>query len=322
MRESPPELQDEINKRHTLNLLIQGAAGHASLTSHYLVRDELMAIDPRLIQLYDQFSLGGFVQYWSREAALIFGPLDRSWRSATSRGGLFFQFPLLSQHGHALAEAGKERAIERCKVKDVSIDPEDSTWQMLKCLLEIEAREKGYKTALVQLAKRATQQIWGMPIHRQRGSLTRSVRMGRQTPPINFRERLLRSAAGGYGGVMRKEGELRVIARAWVWPLLSHELVKGTAELICLHGLSSLDEQTYDEVLRITDRIEYEPWMLQAGPELWRRLLALFPRDRALPEMLMHIARLPAQSLERLMFAVVENEVLARQLLSKLGDEQ
>ena len=36
-------LRDQINKRLTLNWLIQGAAQHAGMTSHHLVRDELDA---------------------------------------------------------------------------------------------------------------------------------------------------------------------------------------------------------------------------------------------------------------------------------------
>ena len=39
-------LRDEINKRLTLNWLIQGAAQHAGMTFHHLVRDELDALDP------------------------------------------------------------------------------------------------------------------------------------------------------------------------------------------------------------------------------------------------------------------------------------
>ena len=72
-----------------------------------------------------------------------------------------------------------------------------------------------------------------------------------------FSGRLLRASAVGYGGVVRngtgpgdadadvRGATFRVKARAWMWPLLSHELVKGTAELICLHGLNTLDDATY-----------------------------------------------------------------------------
>lgn len=62
--------------------------------------------------------------------------------------------------------------------------------------------------------------------------------------------------------------------------------------------------------------------MLQTGSELWRRLLPLLPDDRPVAEMLMHLARLPARSLETLMLAVVEDEDWAKELLAILGQEQ
>jgi hypothetical protein len=151
------------------------------------------------------------------------------------------------------------------------------------------------------------------------GALTMAVAFGRLSPPTTFQASLLRSGAAGYGGVLRKDSELRVVGRAWVWPLLSHELVKGTVELICLHGLNELDSKTYKAVVRAADRIEHEAWMLQAGSELWRRLLPLFPDNRPVAEMVMHMARLPPRALESLTLAVIEEPEWARELLDSLG---
>jgi hypothetical protein len=94
--------------------------------------------------------------------------------------------------------------------------------------------------------------------------------------------------------VERRNGRFKVVAKAWIFPLVSHELAKGTAELVCLHGLNSLDEATYRQVTEEADRIEYEAWMIQAGSEMWRRLLAAVPNKKSLPETLMHVARLGA----------------------------
>jgi hypothetical protein len=58
--------------------------------------------------------------------------------------------------------------------------------------------------------------------------------------------------------------------------------------------------------------------MLQAGAELWRRLLPLLPDHRPLAEMVMHIARLPAKSLEALMLAVIEEPERAKETLGRL----
>ena len=141
---------------------------------------------------------------------------------------------------------------------------------------------------------------------------------GQIRKPATFRGKVIRSIMAAYGGVMRQDSQLRVVAKAPAWTLLCHELAKGTAELVCLHGLNTLDRETYDNVTEAADRVEYEWWGLQVGPELWRRFLAVRPTNRSLPETLMNIARLPPQSLEILMLAVVEDPDFARQIIDSL----
>ena len=123
----------------------------------------------------------------------------------------------------------------------------------------------------------------------------------------------------GYGGVVRRGRSLVVVGRGTNWQLVAKELVKGTAELICLHGLNRLGDETYRQVIRAADGVDFEPWMLQTGGELWRRLLGVLPKGGPLAEMLMHIARLPARSLEALVLAVIEQPHRARELLAGLG---
>jgi hypothetical protein len=90
-------------------------------------------------------------------------------------------------------------------------------------------------------------------------------------------------------------------------------------ELICLHGLNHLDAETYHRVLRAADRPEYEPWMLQTGCELWRRLLPLLPDDEPVARVVMHISRLPPRELEELMLGVIERPDWAREQLASLS---
>lgn len=325
MNDSAEYLLEEINKRLTLNLLIQGSAQHAFLTSHHLVRDELAAIDPNLPLLYDQIALAGFVQYWCGETVLMLGWPDRFWRRASCPRHPFCRHLLLSRHGLRLALAAKKRAYERCRAKRVSRIPVLFSLQLLQRLYQTKFKEHAHKEALVDLAKRTTREVWGIPYERLDGELTTSVAFGKSRTPTTFSAIILRTGAIGYGGVLGEDSAFRVVGKAWVWPILSHELVKGTVELICMHGLNQLDSATYDVVLKAADRIEHEPWMLQAGSELWRQLLSLLPRDRPVSEVVMHMAHLPARALERLMFAVVEDRDWARELLAGLGrgqDEQ
>src|ERR1043165_2649770 len=117
-------VEEEIQKRFTLNWLIQGASQHAGATSHYLVRDELNEIEPRLVRLYDQVALIIVLQYWRLQSRLLMGWPPRFWkRAASDRRHPFYGHKLLSRYGGLLAEETRKRARERCKEKGVIFLP-------------------------------------------------------------------------------------------------------------------------------------------------------------------------------------------------------
>ena len=315
------ELRNEINKRLTLNWLIQGAAQHAGMTFHHLVRDELDAIDPRLLRLYDQYALINLLQYWKADFALLCGWPPRFWRRAAShRDHPFFAHPLLSAFGGMLAASGRTRALERCKDKGLLRVPVLSTYQMIFAVGQLRLLETPHRPRLTELAKRTASTVWGIPVDRLDGELAAKTSLGKPAPARTVRGAILRSMTVGLGGVVQRGDTLAVVGRGTNWQLLTKELVKGTAELICLHGLNGLGDDDYRRVVEATDWIEYEPWMLQTGGELWRRLLAVIPDGRPVGGVLMHLARLPPRSLESLVRAVIEQPQWARELLVGLGD--
>ena len=67
------EILQQINKRLTLNLLIQGAASHTFLTAHHLVADELEELRPGLTRLYDRMVISGHLNYWIGDLPLMYG---------------------------------------------------------------------------------------------------------------------------------------------------------------------------------------------------------------------------------------------------------
>jgi hypothetical protein len=315
-------LLDEINKRLTLNWLIQGAAQHAGMTFHHLVRDELDALDPRLLLLYDQYALINLLQYWQVEGALLLGWPTRFWRRAASNPRHpFFGHPVLSRFGGMLAAAARRRALDRCKEKGVTRFPVLFSFQTLNLVAGLEAMEAPHRPKLVELAKKSTSTIWGIPVDRLDGGLGKPTPFGTPIRVRSFQGAVFRAGMVGLGGVVQRDDSLVVVGRGTNWQLLTKELVKGTAELICLHGLNNLSEDTYRQVMDATDRIDYEPWMLQTGGELWRRLLDVVPDGRPMANVLMCMARLPPKSLESLMLAVIEQPEWARELLEKLTDE-
>jgi hypothetical protein len=318
--ENDAEVRQEIHKRLTLNWLIQGVSQHAGMTAHYLVRDELEAIHPRLLRLYDQFALIILLQHWRLDAVMLLGRPGRFWQRAASQPSHpFYGHTLLSRHGGMLAAAAKQRGLERAKEKGLTRFPILFTFQAVYVICRLAALEAAHARDLVELAKKATARVWGIATDRLNAELTTKVAFGSLSKPQSLRGRILRRCAVAYGGVLRREGALEVVARGSNWCLVTKELVKGTAELICLHGLNRLSDDVYEQVMRHADRIEFEPWMLQTGGELWRRLLAVLPEGRAPAEMVMHLARLPPRSLESLMLAVIEQPDWARELLAGLG---
>ncbi|MDB6108473.1 MAG: hypothetical protein JWR69_223 [Pedosphaera sp.] len=311
----------EIQKRHTLNWLIQGAAQHAGMTFHHLVRDELNALDPRLVGLYDQYALINLLQYWQVDGTLLLGWPPRFWRRASSkRNHPFFGHPLLSKYGGTLAEAGRQRALARCNEKGLTRLPIAFSFQVLHVIEHLRTLEAPHRPQLVQLAKGTASMVWEIPQERLDGELSSKIVLeGGLLPARCIRGAAFRAGIVGYGGVVQRGDNLMVVGKGTNWQLLAKELVKGTAELICLHGLSQLGDDMYRRVLDVTDRLDLEPWMLQSGGELWRRLLASLPDGLPVAKVLMHLARLPAGTLESMVAAVIEQPEGATGRLASLA---
>ncbi len=309
-------VQEEINKRLTMNLLIQGASMHAMLTLHHLVCDELNAINNKLIPLYDRLAVSGTLSLWRGEQALISGRASRFWSRTDNPQHPFHHHLLLARHGGTLAEATRQHTLERAKLKKVWRMPGFVTVQMNCLALKAHKLERDDRSLLEYLACLVTSQAWGIEMHQLRGSLTTDVRFGvvREQPVLAGR--IQAAIAPGWSGVEVEDSELRVTATGMIWPVLASELVKGTAELVSLHGLNTLDEDCYEAVMAATDRVDFEPWHMQAGADLWRRLLAVAPSDQPIANVLMNLARLSPQRLEAVMLSVIEEPEAARSAIA------
>ncbi len=310
----------QIQKRLTLNWLIQGAAQHAGMTFHHLVRDELNDLNPKLLHFYDQYALINLLQYWQVEATLLIGSPKRFWRNAATKPNHpFYGHPLLARYGGMLAEFSRQRGLERCEEKGFTRLPIAFSFQTIFVVQNLRALEAPLRIKLSELAKRTASMVWGIPRERLDGLLVPRVVVPTDLPPARTAGgSAFRAGIVGLGSVARRNNRLIVVARATNWQLLSKELVKGTAELICLHGLNRLSDDIYERVIDFADRLDFEPWMLQSGGELWRRLLAALPDDQPIARVLMHLARLPPGILESVMAEVIEESASAASRLAKL----
>ncbi|NND98617.1 MAG: hypothetical protein HKN47_14950 [Pirellulaceae bacterium] len=314
------ELVDQINKRLTLNLLIQGAAAHTFTTANHLVKEDLEAIRPGLTHLYDRFAISGQLNYCIGEIALTFGRPNRWWGWSRTPQKPFRNHPLMAKHGNRLA-TGETRRLQRlARTKGVIPYPMFHWLQFWGILFKVTSAESGNASRLEPIAIRAASEIWNIPAHRLDGSITRDVAFGNLREPKTGLGKMTRAGVVGYGGVERRGDQFTVVAKAWVFPLLIHELVKGIMELICLHGLNKLDESAYDAVTEEADQLEYEAWLLQAGPEMWRQFLAVAPREPPLANTVMNVAKLAPTPLHELMIQVIEAPDRAAKRLAELSN--
>jgi len=316
-------IQQKINKRLTLNLLIQGVAAHTYVTAHHLVRDEIDALHPGLIKWYDKLSVNLHLSQWLSEFFLFMGRPSKFWKTVDRPDHPFHRHPFLKKYGGELSRAAYQWTVRRARTKQLSALPgvqnASALWLLWK-VLKIEAQ---HKQELTNLCVRAICDAWKFDPARLSARLTPDVEFGNLPVPESRLGRLLKSCAAGYSGVQRQpDGSLHVIAKAWTWPLLAHELAKGIAELICLHGINHWDEDSYQYVVQQTDKIEYEIWMIQAGGELWRKFLELVPKntmlENPLATSLMHVARLPPEPLEQFMMDLMEFPLTAKATLADL----
>ncbi|MFT7639751.1 MAG: hypothetical protein ACI9G1_001489 [Pirellulaceae bacterium] len=301
-----PELLQQINKRLTLNLLIQGAAAHIYTTGSHLVKDDLEEISPGLTEDYDRLAISVQLNYSIGDNALFLGWPNRWWGYSSKPQKAFRDHPFLARYGNQLASESTRYLKRRAKAKGISATPIIQSWQLLSMLMALLHREEGWESQLEKIAKRAVSDMWDIPVGRLDACLTQDNAFGNLQQPRSFFGRLMRKGVVGYGGVERRGESFSVVAKAWVFPVLLHELVKGTVELICLHGLGCLNDDVYEAVTDEADQLEYEVWLLQAGPEIWRKFIAAAPRQIPLSRSVMHLARLDPQQLEKLMFLIVE----------------
>ena len=137
----------------------------------------------------------------------------------------------------------------------------------------------------------------------------------------------LGGSAAGKESVERPEDEYgvpKVIARGINFPVLVHELIKGTLEVFAIQGRPE-DEDGFDDVEDTEDTLEKEMWDLRLGPAIWDRLKSQFPEE-SLDEnkielqnyLLVEIFKLPAKKFLVFMKEVLGGTNRGKQLMDEL----
>ena len=175
--------------------------------------------------------------------------------------------------------------------------------------------EKQHRPHLAELAKQTCEQIIGTPQDLMNATITETPAWGTVRRPQTLKGRIIKNLMVGWGGVDRIDGQLQVVAKAIVWPLLLHELVKGSMELICLHGMNDMPTEDFNVIMDYTEHLEYEVPMIQMGPEFYKRFLQVLPTEQSLADCVMTVSRMEPVALEEFLFDMVEAPVTATQTL-------
>lgn len=96
-------------------------------------------------------------------------------------------------------------------------------------------------------------------------------------------EMVMQAAASGQGQAGTEEVNLdtdppTVRATAATFPVLVHELLKGTYEVLAAHGLPS-DPRQAEMVVKSEDTLPAEVWDVRLGPIFWEKFLEAYPNE-------------------------------------------
>ena len=153
-----------VNKRLTLNLLIQGAATHGCWAAHHLVADSLRELDPEFLSAYDRLGARLSLSYWRGIMPLISGVRDRYWKRIDRTQNVFSFHPFILAHGRELAVHARDVAFRRCREKDISTSGTRNEIGLIRSLFKTLEMEKPHQNQLERLACAACHQIYDVPI--------------------------------------------------------------------------------------------------------------------------------------------------------------
>lgn len=303
----PLEQRLQVNKRFTLNLLIQGAATHAFLGAHHVAADEFRELNPNILPLYDRTMVSVNLGYWIGSIPLVMGQPVRYFRNLSHKNNPFRHHRFLLRHGQGIAEEARQFVFDKAAEQGLATVGWRNEKAVMDLFMETLSFERPHQAQLEEIGRRVCSKIYGIDIDRLDAELTDTPGFGTVRTPKTWSGRFIKKFMMGWSAVERREENLIVVAKAWNWSLLIHELVKGTVELICLHGLSNLEDEDFDLVMDETEHVEYEIPMLQIGGTFFRKFLAVVPRELALAEAIMHVARMPAVTLDEFLFEMIES---------------
>ena len=301
------EQRQLVNKRLTLNLLIQGAAAHAHWSAHHLIADQLNELNPELFAVYDEIMIRSRLGYWVGGIPMIMGCPIAFWLELEENRHEFSYHPFFVKYGHQLAIQTRDDVMERCRRANISTDAVANETRGFLLYHETVHLEELHLKPLEAIAKQVCCELYGIDSELLDAQLTQDPKFGTVREPETEAGKQILQVMLGWSAVVRGEDRLKVKARATFWSLLIHELVKGTVELLCLHGLNRIDDKDYKVVMDHTEHLEFEIPMLQIGGAVFRRLLEARPKEIPLADCIAGVSKMEPLVLESLMDHLIKS---------------
>jgi hypothetical protein len=114
-----------------------------------------------------------------------------------------------------------------------------------------------------------------------------------------------------------------VVAKAWIFPLLVHELIKGTLELSAINWADGhLDFEEQSEVIKRADTPEGEIWGMRLGPGMWEKFLdCLGTENYDIKQWLFQeLTKLPAKQFHEFMREILSGSQKCKEVIQTLKD--
>jgi hypothetical protein len=137
-------------------------------------------------------------------------------------------------------------------------------------------------------------------------------------------------SVGGKEEVDRNTNPPTIVARGINFPILVHELIKGTLELFAIQGRPRDEEgnesEEWGEIESSEDTLEKETWDLRLGPAIWDRVRNQFPEEILTDEnkaelqnyLLVEIFKLPSKQFLVFMKEVISGSANGKRLMNEL----
>ena len=147
---------------------------------------------------------------------------------------------------------------------------------------------------------------------------------------------MIPNMAGGSGGSGGDEGGMKggreyldlsgdkpkIVAEAWIFPVLLNELIKGSMELLAAHGLPE-DEREAQYVIDKADFLESEIWDMRLGPGIWEKFIDAIDGDAYEIKHFLYyeIAQMPVGEFHVFMRELLSGSNKGKQMLTDLAND-